>query len=367
MYYLCSPRITYKILIFMTHHKNSSLSAPGCVSRRLLSVALLVFLLCITGCKGSSKDSDDEDDKDSKSKSELIVGFWEQDTETGRDINYMAFHEDGTVLTDKKTSYGYDDSDKCEIEMEICCALLNWSIKGKQLTIEDQDSQETSVYTIRKLNEKTMVLVDEASEEELTFRRISEAQYKRITGEPTTLEGRRNQFKEEIVEDTVTEAIEVAAEPEESTAPAQKGYAEMPAPRPATPVVKEAERPAPQPKVEPAPQTKPMPAEDKVFQAVEQPASFPGGTGAMNRWLANNLAYPESAQQNDVEGKVIVQFIVEKDGSISSPKVARGVDADLDREALRVVKRMPRWTPAHNNGVAVRSQFTLPVVFRLTH
>ena len=122
--------------------------------------------------------------------------------------------------------------------------------------------------------------------------------------------------------------------------------------------------------VEVVPEPAPAPVEkkpepEKIFEAVEQQAQFPGGSGALNKWLGSHLRYPEMAQQNNVQGRVIVQFVVEKDGSISNPTVARGVDKDLDREAIRVVKQMPKWQPGKNNGVAVRSKFTLPVVFKL--
>lgn len=119
----------------------------------------------------------------------------------------------------------------------------------------------------------------------------------------------------------------------------------------------------PKPVVEAPVEKKPEP--EKIFEAVEQQAQFPGGQGALNKWLSNNLRYPELAQQNNVQGRVIVQFVVEKDGSISNPVIARGVDKDLDKEAIRVVKKMPRWQPGKNNGVPVRSRFTLPVVFKL--
>lgn len=113
------------------------------------------------------------------------------------------------------------------------------------------------------------------------------------------------------------------------------------------------------------PEPKAAPEPERIFEAVEQQASFPGGTTALMKWLNNNLRYPELAQQNNVQGKVIVKFTVEKDGSISNPTVVRGVDKDLDREAIRVVRKMPKWSPGKNNGVAVRSYFTLPVTFRL--
>lgn len=114
---------------------------------------------------------------------------------------------------------------------------------------------------------------------------------------------------------------------------------------------------------EPEPEVKPK--EEEIFVAVEQQAEFPGGTAAMMKWLNNNVRYPESAQQNDIQGRVIVKFVVEKDGSIGKAEILKGVDRDLDREALRVVKKMPKWQPGKNNGVAVRSYFNLPVVFKL--
>ena len=106
------------------------------------------------------------------------------------------------------------------------------------------------------------------------------------------------------------------------------------------------------------------PKEEEIFVAVEQQAEFPGGQTALMKWLSNNVRYPESAQQNDIQGRVVVRFVVEKDGSIGAATIVKGVDKDLDREALRVVKKMPRWQPGKNNGVAVRSYFNLPVVFK---
>ena len=105
--------------------------------------------------------------------------------------------------------------------------------------------------------------------------------------------------------------------------------------------------------------------EEEIFVAVEQSAEFPGGQAALMKWLSQNIRYPEAAQQNDIQGRVIVKFVVEKDGSIGQASIVKGVDKDLDREALRVVKKMPKWQPGKNNGVAVRSYFNLPVTFKL--
>ena len=107
------------------------------------------------------------------------------------------------------------------------------------------------------------------------------------------------------------------------------------------------------------------PKEEEIFVAVEQQAEFPGGMPALMKWLSSNIRYPEAAQQNDVQGRVIVKFVVEKDGSVSQAQILKGVDKDLDKEALRVVNKMPKWQAGKNNGVAVRSYFTLPVQFRL--
>ncbi len=107
------------------------------------------------------------------------------------------------------------------------------------------------------------------------------------------------------------------------------------------------------------------PEPEEIFVAVQQPAEFKGGQAALMKWLSNNIRYPESAQANGISGRVIVKFVVEKDGSIGSPTIAKGVDKDLDTEALRVVRKMPKWQPGKNNGQPVRSYFTLPVTFRL--
>ena len=114
----------------------------------------------------------------------------------------------------------------------------------------------------------------------------------------------------------------------------------------------------------PPPAPKPEVA-TKVFDVVEEMPSFPGGQGALMSYLASNIKYPVVAQENGVQGRVIVSFVVERDGSISDVKVARSVDPSLDREAQRVVKSMPRWSPGKQNGSTVRVKYTVPVVFRL--
>lgn len=105
--------------------------------------------------------------------------------------------------------------------------------------------------------------------------------------------------------------------------------------------------------------------QNKLFDVVEQQPQYPGGMGALNQWLGSNIKYPVMAAENGIEGRVVVQFVVERDGSISGVHVVRGVDPSLDKEATRVVSAMPKWIPGKQNGSAVRVKYTVPVTFRL--
>ena len=105
--------------------------------------------------------------------------------------------------------------------------------------------------------------------------------------------------------------------------------------------------------------------EDKVFEVVDVPAQFAGGMDAMNRFLADNIRYPVIALENNIQGRVVVQFIVSSTGEITDVEVVRGVDPLLDREAVRVVERMPAWIPGEHEGQKVRTKFTFPVTFRI--
>ena len=112
----------------------------------------------------------------------------------------------------------------------------------------------------------------------------------------------------------------------------------------------------------------PAPKEEvtqKVFDVVEVMPSFPGGQGALIQYLNSHVKYPVVAQENGIQGRVTISFVVERDGSITDVKVARSVDPSLDKEAARVVSSMPRWTPGKQNGSAVRVKYNVPVSFKL--
>ena len=106
--------------------------------------------------------------------------------------------------------------------------------------------------------------------------------------------------------------------------------------------------------------------ETEIFgDVVEQMPYFPGGTNALVEYMEKNIRYPEDCEEVCIQGRVIVSFVVEKDGSISDAKVVRSVYPSLDEEALRVVNGMPKWCPGKQNGQSVRTKYTIPVTFRL--
>ncbi|MBF6628020.1 MAG: energy transducer TonB [Proteiniphilum sp.] len=115
----------------------------------------------------------------------------------------------------------------------------------------------------------------------------------------------------------------------------------------------------------PPPKPKQEEVTEEIFVVVENQPEFPGGNTAMMKFLSDNIKYPVIAQENGIQGRVICNFVVERDGSITDVQVVRGVDPSLDREAVRVIQQMPRWKPGKQRGQAVRVRFTLPVVFRL--
>ena len=100
-----------------------------------------------------------------------------------------------------------------------------------------------------------------------------------------------------------------------------------------------------------------------VYEVVEQQPSFPGGQTALVEWITKNMRYPSKAKAEGIQGRVLLSFIVEPDGSLSNIQVARSVDPSLDEEAVRIAKAMPKWEPGMQNGMAVRVKYNLPLSF----
>ncbi|WP_298615130.1 energy transducer TonB [uncultured Odoribacter sp.] len=105
--------------------------------------------------------------------------------------------------------------------------------------------------------------------------------------------------------------------------------------------------------------------EQEIFQVVEEMPTFTAEGGNVTKWISKNVKYPILAQENGIQGRVYIQFVIEKDGSITDVKVARGVDASLDKEAIRVIQSMPKWKPGKQRGKPVRVSYTLPINFQL--
>ncbi len=110
---------------------------------------------------------------------------------------------------------------------------------------------------------------------------------------------------------------------------------------------------------------KPEPKKDEIFTAVEQMPQFPGGDAELYKWISSHIKYPTMAAENNIQGRVTVRFVVKEDGSIGRVEVLRGKDPDLDKEAQRVVKTLPKFIPGKMNGRAVQVWYTLPINFKL--
>lgn len=113
------------------------------------------------------------------------------------------------------------------------------------------------------------------------------------------------------------------------------------------------------------PKAKPKNDQTVNMAMVEQKATFPGGDAALYKWLSTQINYPADAAEAGITGRVIVSFVIEKDGSISNARVVRSIHPSLDAEAIRIVKKMPKWIPGKNNGQPVRVEYIMPISFKL--
>jgi TonB family protein len=118
-------------------------------------------------------------------------------------------------------------------------------------------------------------------------------------------------------------------------------------------------------KAQQADTTKKLDSVSKVFVVVEHEPAFPGGLKKWFKYIKDNLQYPEAAKANKVEGRVIISFIVEKDGTVTYPRVQRGIGNGCDEEAVRLLKNSPKWNPGVQNGYAVRTEYTTIIDFKL--
>lgn len=109
----------------------------------------------------------------------------------------------------------------------------------------------------------------------------------------------------------------------------------------------------------------PVSDSDEIYVVVQEQADFPGGVAALYKWIDSHLQYPTAAKENNIQGKVVLRMVIEKDGSVNQVVVVRQAHELLDNEAVRLLNLMPKWKPATNQGKIVRSFFTLPIEFKL--
>lgn len=105
--------------------------------------------------------------------------------------------------------------------------------------------------------------------------------------------------------------------------------------------------------------------QEELFQAVDEMPEYPGGQDSLLSFISKNVEYPVAAQEKEIEGKVYIGFVVDETGTVTNAKVLRGVDPDLDKEALRVINLLEKWTPGKEKGKAVKVEYTFPISFAL--
>lgn len=248
-------------------------------------------------------------------------------------------------------AFGYTSLNKYLTERRLEQERLEQEALAKQMEqeMEEEEMQEE----IQIPEEKEQVLEEEIqnSQKVTEMNIVDDSEVKEP---PKTIESQKEDERQvgAVNEDRGTDDI---------TKPTEQAHQEVVQTIVEPPKEEKKEEPKPEPKKE-----EPKPQADEVFQSAAHMPSYPGGDAALMKYLSDHLRYPQAAADNNIQGKVIVQFVVEKNGKIGEVKVARSVDKDLDREAIRVCKSLPAFSPGRNAvGDPVRVWYTLPVTFKL--
>jgi protein TonB len=175
------------------------------------------------------------------------------------------------------------------------------------------------------------------------------------------------EVNDKVVENLSEDSFEQQAEEPKEEPPQQETAVEVPPP-PAEEIVEEENKEEPPKKIVPVPppvvvEKEQVKVAEEIIEFPDVEASYPGGAAALKQYIRDNVVYPEMAMEMNEQGKVYLSFVVEKDGKITNIKVERGVSSDLDREAKRVVRSMPKWVPGETKGKSVRTKCSLPIVF----
>ncbi len=262
------------------------------------------------------------------------------------DTSSESARSESTTFDDRKFSHklqgDFEDNDEDQTESwftrnKVVCtvaALLIALVVGLYVTNSKTDKEPQTAATEQPTQLADSIAASQEEAGETTDGNVADNNETRSDGKPTN--GNNN--------DGHTSPSQASSRPNKTTQNGQN---------------------APEP-VRSVPLNIPQPVNrNRVYDVVEQMPSFPGGISGLRTYLNQNIRYPAEAQENCVQGRVVVSFVVGKDGHISDVTVVRSVEPSLDKEAIRVVRNMPRWTPGKQGGEPVRVRFTVPVSFRL--
>ena len=250
-------------------------------------------------------------------------------------------------------AFGYTSLNKYLTERRLEQERLEQEALAKQM---EQEMEEEEIQQEIEIPEEKEQVLEEEIQNSQKVTEMNIVDDSEVKEPPKTIESQKEDERQvgAVDEDKGTDNITLDTKKEEQVV--VKEIVEI-----KEPPKEEKPEPKPEPKKE-----EPKPQADEVFQSAAHMPSYPGGDAALMKYLSDHLRYPQAAADNNIQGKVIVQFVVEKNGKIGEVKVARSVDKDLDREAVRVCKSLPAFSPGRNAvGDPVRVWYTLPVTFKL--
>ena len=248
-------------------------------------------------------------------------------------------------------AYGWAAYNKWSTERRLEQERLEQEALAKQM---EQEMEEEEVQQEIEIPEEKEQILEEEIQNSQKVTEMANVPDDQVKEPPKTIDAQKEDERQvgAVNEDRGTDDI---------TKPTEQTHQEVVQTIVEPPKEEKKEEPKPEPKKE-----EPKPEKEEVFSSAAHMPSYPGGDAALMKYLSDHLRYPETAASNNIQGKVIVQFVVTKTGKIGEVKVARSVDKDLDREAVRVCKSLPAFSPGRNAvGDPVNVWYTLPVTFKL--
>ena len=248
-------------------------------------------------------------------------------------------------------AYGWAAYNKWSTERRLEQERLEQEALAKQM---EQEMEEEEVQQEIEIPEEKEQILEEEIQNSQKVTEMAIVPDDQVKEPPKTIDAQKEDERQvgAVNEDRGTDDI---------TKPTEQSHQEVVQTIVEPPKEEKKEEPKPEPKKE-----EPKPEKEEVFSSAAHMPSYPGGDAALMKYLSDHLRYPETAASNNIQGKVIVQFVVTKTGKIGEVKVARSVDKDLDREAVRVCKSLPAFSPGRNAvGDPVNVWYTLPVTFKL--